>query len=57
MLPKVTGQGGRVLGGRVPGSSLVPHKGCQSGMGGPVGPLITRQPEWSARQWRFPWSA
>lgn len=34
MLPKVTGQRGRVLGGRVQGSSLVPHKGCQSGMGG-----------------------
>lgn len=49
MMPKVTQQEGQVLGGwNMPGSGMVPHKGCQSEMGGFIGPLIARQPEWPA---------
>lgn len=40
-----------VGGGGCPGSEIVPHEGCHSGLwGGHRGPLIARQPEWPARQ-------
>lgn len=38
---------GRQSGGEGPVPGIVPHKDCQSGMGGRR-PLIARQPEWPA---------